>query len=347
MTDKMISFRDFLKAKLKPVAEKLGHAVHNVDLISEIVLLLANYQEEGTNLFPLIFICRTEEHLREGLAAREMIAIGEGSLDRDTYMRAFKQCAPLAEDRLWAVYFIAGPDKIRYGIFRSDPSPLMPTVFERIAEIRSSRNCILGLTRLGGNFVEISASGGLHHFVNLSGTDEDGYHPGNVIHNFVDLISRDASPLIAPYLRFFYYRAGMDIMHGSHGCLVGIVDKGSKVPEVLRDGIHLQSTLAVADALTDIQNGRTDSDTYQRIRSYSLLLRKLTWMDGITLLNTQGDILGYNCFIRSAHFHPRDSIIGGARRRAYEDMRALVPEGLAGALYRSQDGQVEFAGRSY
>lgn len=344
MSDKMISFREFLKARLKPVAEKLGHAVHNVDLLSEIVLLLANYQEEGINLFPLIFICGNETHLRDALAAREMIAIGEGSIGRDTYLRAFRQCAPLAEDRLWAVYFMVERERIRFGIFRSDPSPLTPTVFERIADIRSSSNCILGLTRLGGNFVEISASGGVHHFVNLSGTDEDGYHPGNVIHSFAALVSRDAASAISPMLRSFYYRVGMDVMHGSHGSLVGIINKDADIPDVLEDGIHLKSKIEVAQAMQDIQNGDDGRDAFHRLRSYGLLLRKLTWMDGITLLSTQGDILGYNCFIRSSNVRSPDPVIGGARRRAYEELRALVPHTLAGAFYRSQNGLVEFLG---
>ncbi|MBC7662034.1 MAG: hypothetical protein H7249_20255 [Chitinophagaceae bacterium] len=343
MIEKMVSFREFLQDRLRPLTENLSHVMHNVDFLSEIVLLLANYQEEGTNLFPVVFITDSKDHLSKHLAAREMIAIGEGPINRDTFTRAFKHCAPLAEDRLWAVYILMEGSTVRYGIFRSESSPLAPTVFEKIRNLREEGSCIIGLTRLGGNFVEIRTSTGLHQYVNVTGTDEDDYHPGRVIRDFVACVSSGAEGPVKPLLSSFYYRVGMDVMHGSHGSLIGILKKGQSIPDILEDGIHLKPSINVSEAIRGIIQSE-DRDNYLRLMSYSLLLRKLTWMDGITLLDTEGGILAYNCFIKTSALRPQDAIIGGARRRAFEHMQNNVPGLLAGCLYKSQDGHIEFKG---
>ena len=346
MQEKMISFREFLQARLHPLTQNLAHSMPNIDLLSEVVLLLANYQEEGTNLFPVIFITDAQENLKKHLLAKEMIYIGEGPSSRETFARAFKHCAPLAEDRLWAVYILSEKDRIRYGIFRSDSSPLVPTVFERLRSMKEpAGTCIIGITRLGGNFVEIHESSGLQHYVNVSGTDEDDYHPGRVIRNFVDGVTRDAPDSIKAMLKSFYYRVGMDVMHGSHGSLIGVLAKGQSIPDILEDGIHLRPSINVSEAILAILENTDERDAYLRLYSYSLLLRKLTWMDGITLLDTEGGILGYNCFIKTSHVRPQDAITGGARRRAFEHMQKNVGGLLSGALYKSQDGHIEFKGK--
>jgi hypothetical protein len=344
MNEKMVSFREFLQQRLVTLTETLNKQMHSSEFLSELVLLLANYQEEGTNLFPVVFITDNQESLKKYLAAKELVSVGSGPNTRDTYTRAFKHCAPLAEDRLWAVYMIIEDGTIRYGIFRSESSPLAPTVFERLRLLREEGSCLVGLTRLGGNFVEIRTSTGLHQYVNVSGSDEDDYHPGRVIRNFVESVVKEAPESIKPMLRSFYYRAGMDVMHASHGSLIGILKKGAKIPDILEDGIHLTPSISVCDAIQSITDGREDRDAYMRLVSYSLLIRKLTWMDGITLLDNQGGILAYNCFIKTSALRPQDAIIGGARRRAFEHMQRNVPGVLAGCLYKSQDGHIEFKG---
>lgn len=344
MNEKMISFRDFLKQRLQPLTENLNQTLFNADFLSEVVLLLANYQEEGTNLFPVIFMTDKQEDLTKYLAARELIAIGSGPVNRDTFTRAFKHCAPLAEDRLWAVYIMVEGASIKYGIFRSDSSPLVPTVYERLRAMTEAESSIVGLTRLGGNFVELRTGSGLKQYINVSGSDEEDYHPGRVIRNFVDGVVRESDDRIKPMLRSFYYRVGMDVMHGSHGSLVGILGKGQKIPDILEDGIHLAPRIDVGKAILSLIDGTEDRDAYLKLYSYTLLLRKLTWMDGITLLDTEGGILAYNCFIKTSALRPQDAIIGGARRRAFEHMQNNVPGLLSGCLYKSQDGHIEFRG---
>ena len=61
--------------------------------------------------------------------------------------------------------------------------------------------------------------------------------------------------------------------------------------------------------------------------------------DGITVLRSDGAVLGFNVFVAhpdSLDRHP--GAIGGARRRTYETLAGMVGDGLVAAFYRSQDG---------
>ena len=313
-----------------------------LDLLSEAVLLLTHYQEEGISLFPVIFISDSKTTIMQGLAGKEAIHIGSGPANRDTLTQAFKNCAPLAEDRLWAVYMIVEDEALSYGIFRSDPSPLAPTVFERLRNLQTARGCIVGLTRLGGSFVEIRSSTGDFKYINVSGASDEGYHPAQVIRAFVDGLSAEVDEHIKPLLQSFYYRLGMDILHGTHGTLIAIQKKGHRIPSFLEDGIHFKPHVAVAEAIAAISIDPQNREPYLRLLSYGQLLRKLTWMDGITLLDTEGNILGYNCFVRTSVPDAQSRVLGGARRRAYEVMQRFVPEQLNGAFYKSQDGVIRY-----
>ncbi|MES2745198.1 MAG: hypothetical protein V4655_07215 [Bdellovibrionota bacterium] len=344
MSDKMVSFRDYLRECLNPLRSQLGSRFQGPDYLTEVILMMASYQEEGTDLFPVVFMADSMDHFKNHLGAREMVLVGEGQPCRETFIRAFKLCAPLAEDRLWAVYILLEEQGVRYGIFRSDSSPLSPSVFERLRGLKAPGTSIVGLTRLGGNFVEIRTSLGQHKYVNVASSDEDDYHPGQVIRDFVDSVCSDVSDSVRPLLKSFYQRFGMDVLHGSHGSLIAIIRKGEKIPEILQDGVPLNPPISIVASIEGIINGSDDRDAYLRLFSYGQLLRKLTWMDGITILDTEGCILAFNCFIKTSAYRAEDSIIGGARRRAYGHMQTNVPGILAGCLYKSQDGHIEFKG---
>ncbi len=341
MPDNVCSFRDFLKQSLKDT-EVFRGVERKVDLLLEIVLLLTNYQEEGISLFPVIFVSDSLERIMKDLHGLEAIHIGEGPNQRETFIRAFKACAPLGEDRLWAVAIIVKGDRISYGIFRSDASPLAPSVFERLRGMMVPEGGIVGLTRLGNNFVEIRSSNGKFQYINVSGLAGDEHHPVQVIRAFVETVSSDSKPELKNLVQSFYYRLGMDILHGTHGTLIAIQKTGLAIPEFLEDGIHLRPSLKIAEAIESIAATPHNRESYLRLLSYGQLLRKLTWLDGITLLDTEGSLLAYRCFIRGAAPDPLTLHFGGARSRAYDVMQRYVPSRLSGAFSKSQDGQMNF-----
>ena len=63
--------------------------------------------------------------------------------------------------------------------------------------------------------------------------------------------------------------------------------------------------------------------------------------DGITLFRSDGVLIGYNAFVPLLTRDRPD--LGGARRRAYNSLRSYLGKGVNLAIYRSQDGSLDFA----
>src|SRR5690606_11754243 len=128
------------------------------------VVVLSMYREEGTDLFPAVFIGEDVNEILSVAHGIDPILIGSGPQSRETVRRAFKQSAPLAEGREWAVYVTFKKRVLSYGIFRTDPSPVSPTPFERLRRNRNQHLNIIGLSRLGRSFIEVRSGVGLFQF---------------------------------------------------------------------------------------------------------------------------------------------------------------------------------------
>ena len=71
--------------------------------------------------------------------------------------------------------------------------------------------------------------------------------------------------------------------------------------------------------------------------------------DGITVISSSAQVLGYRYFIKQKVRGTKPSeVLGGARRRAFLDLKQLVDDHeLQGAFIRSSDGHAEFYPREY
>ena len=58
--------------------------------------------------------------------------------ETETIQRALKQCAPLGQGRWWSLYVLLVPEGFAYGIFRTEPFPL-------VAELRARGLDVLDL----------------------------------------------------------------------------------------------------------------------------------------------------------------------------------------------------------
>ena len=84
-------------------------------------------------------------------------------------------------------------------------------------------------------------------------------------------------------------------------------------------------------------------EALQQLVAWNQLLRRMANMDGITVLDSCGAIIGYNCFVKdsTAGSHESGTITGGARRRAFDVLRSQIGKQISGVIYKSQDGVVE------
>jgi len=344
-SDTVISFRHYLQNGIIPFASDFTESKIVSDLLTEFVVVLSNYQEEGVHLYPVIFISEDLSSILTTVGGSDSITIGSGPKARETVQSAFKECAPLAEGRGWAIFTVLMEDEIIYGIFRTDQSPLNPTPFERLRRSTSAPRRVIGLTRMGGGFIELRSDQGKYKYIDVTGSHEETNNPSKLIRAFVKLATQAAPEDFKAKLQSFYYRVGIDLLHSGHGALIAVSHKNEEMPAIFRDGILLEPKIEI---LVDIEKLITlkDNDSFQRLVAKNQLLRKMAFMDGITVIDTAGSILGYNCFIRNSALERKSKkshTIGGARRRAFDVLSGYVGENLAGVLYKSQDGHIDLS----
>jgi hypothetical protein len=86
-----------------------------------------------------------------------------------------------------------------------------------------------------------------------------------------------------------------------------------------------------------------DNEALAKLWSATSLLQGMLGSDGIVVFSDNGSILAYRAFLKlpSKLANP---VAGGARRRTFEALRALVGRDFTGVFMASHDGQTEFAG---
>ncbi|MCK6599682.1 MAG: hypothetical protein L6Q37_15055 [Bdellovibrionaceae bacterium] len=338
----ILSFRSYLQLNIATFIKSFKDSETIKDLLSELILLISSYQEEGTKLFPAVFLAQDLKELMSLTHSKNNVPVGHGAKDREHLNRAFRQCAPLAESREWAVYFIASESQLHYGIFLNDLSPLSPTPFERLRQAKSKDSNIVGISKLGGNFIELRANNGEFQYLNLMGDSDESANPPKLIRNFTKHLTSGANEEIKSHLELFYYRVGVNILHATHGTLVAVVNKEYPVPEIFHDGIILDKPILISAGIAQFLASNNIED-FQKLLAWNHLLSMMTGMDGITVLNTEGSIIAYNCFIKNSLQLQRtkDAVLGGARKRAFSALCKYLNHELAAVLYKSQDGHIE------
>lgn len=342
-TNTVLSFRGYIQAEMTDFVQHFKRSDLAADALAEFIVVLSSYQEEGVRLFPTVFIGEDLNDILSITKGMDPIFLGHEEQNRESVRRAFKRFAPLTEGREWAAFVIFQKSSMNYGVFRNDLSPLVPTAFERLRQTKNLHGHTLGLSRLGGGFVEIRSASGQFKYINLAGDYESTKNPPKLIRDFMGIVTRDAPSEIHLALQSFYYRVGIDLLHANHGSLLAVTRSDRPVPSIFRDGIILDQKIEISKAISEyLQRGGNES--YERLIGWNQLLRRMTRMDGITLMDTSGAIVGYSCFIRDSKIEEKlkpNSSVGGARRRAFEALCSCLGDDLPAVIYKSHDGVIE------
>lgn len=334
----VLSFRHLLAEAVQGFLAEEGLGESGLaDALSELIITLSRYREEGKPLFPMLFLGDDLDGMLEMLGGHQPLAVGAGPRTRETIERALKQCAPLGQGRWWALYLLLVPGGLAYGIFRSDPFPLLETPFERMRRSQGRALHVVGLLQLAESVIELRGTGGLHRHIYLSGARVDAVPPTAVLDRLAGAATEEvAEPLRAP-AEDFYRRVLFEVMQASHGALVAVLPRDRARTPLFVDGVLLPEPLDLITPIARYQQGVEGA--VQAVSSLAQLLRGMLAADGITVLRSDGAILGYNVFIRHPETLQRVALpVGGARRRTYDVLCNAVGTELVAAFFRSQDG---------
>ncbi|QGY40468.1 hypothetical protein GM415_10130 [Pseudodesulfovibrio cashew] len=336
-----VSFKEYLQGVIHNfcTAENIPCALTN-DAIVQLISSLATYKEEGHSLTPDVFLCENIEIMRQVSASGKILPIASGTLDASSIKLALKRCAPLAIGG-WAIYIERNSTdkKISYGLIWTNQNPLSVSTTDVFLDPELDTSIVYA-TQLSENVVLIGGNHGNTKIVSLS-PEKDITNPDIPIGNLIDVAASDVVDDIADEVAALLKRELQRILKTNHGTLIAIVKHGNKVPKEISKGIFLREPLSIVDKAQEFKKIH-DIDSHNILQSQILLLDGMLSCDGITLLDTAGNIIAYGIFYKSTNDQDKEEqIYGGARKRTYLGLSELVPNQLKAVLMKSQDGSIE------
>lgn len=131
-----------------------------------------------------------------------------------------------------------------------------------------------------------------------------------------------------------------------HGTILLVTDyKNTKVPETLMDGNWFKQDdyLDIADSAIKVLSVEPTHEDIEKHYSLTGLLISMMNIDGITIINSKGQIIAYNVFLKQ-NFNEEQVITGGARKRTAMSLKLLHNENykIKGVYFQSQDGNTYY-----
>lgn len=330
---------DFLEAGSMTCAETAGALV-------QLVVALSHYTEEGEDLHPTVVVFDDKLQSLRLLQGLEPIVIGAGPRSGDTVGQALKKCAPLARGG-WALYVERiSSGQFEYGVFREPTSPTALDLRDTIYDFDVGDAKIVLVHQLARRSVELVGPGGRSLQVHLSDARSDQASPFDALIRLaeagVEALDGATSEAASSFLRTTVASA----LHGAHGALVAVVRAGQPIPNSLQqDGTALEPKRDLGELVKQHLTA-PDASSLAALLAYGALLSGMLASDGITVISSDCQLLGYNVFVRSPDpppDAPPSEFVGGARRRAFAALKGLVDSGeLRAAYFRSSDGGAEY-----
>ena len=323
--------------------EKFRPCDVSIEGILELVNLISDYYEEGTHLYPEVVI--TNDFAFFKTIPSRHIEIKETNLNVDNFKGAIKDCAPLAING-WIIYIEILPDKIKYGLISAEMRETSLSLYSQMlnGEEEIEGATIAYIRNLGQKIVELV---GINNKLIVSLTlDDDKKTLNDEVSKLSKIIAEKCDTDYIDKIETFFDKTINEAIKNGHGNLIGIIDDSEDNIKLLKnelvDGIYLKEPIEIGNLIILAEKERTN-ETSVALKAYSSLFISMLNHDGITIITNRARIIGYHLFIKEKDEKEGEkqgnSIVGGARRRAFESMKKL---GLKVCFYRSQDGNIKY-----
>ncbi len=312
----------------------LNNALHLVEL----VVLLARYQEEGVSLCPEVYITNRIDSACTMLPESELLKIGQTNPDSDGIKQVLKKCAPLAFDG-WLIYIQDNHDIIEYGLFKGSSNPISVIVDDVLMD-KDIDFAIVKACQIAHDCVEIRCNNGNYHYIFLNHRKEDSPPPLQYLDKLVRAITENSSiderePTFGLLKKLLF-----DALRQSHGCIIAVTHLNHAPLFLSEDGVILEQPINFSDMVKALKKSEI---LPSKIESKGKLLNGMLNSDGIIIFNNSGQLLGYNCFVKTTQ---DENIVGGARKRAFSTLGKEIGNNLTAVFIQSQDGWSDFKGNN-
>lgn len=333
-----IAFRHLFATEITEYLRREGLDFEDaVGVIGELVISLARYREEGKPFFPEVFICHDLQAAIRSVRGTEAYVLGRTTMDDEGVRRALKRAAPLGGPG-WSVFLQveAGRREFAYALVRTDPFVLHPGAMESLRVLEApAKPCLLGISQLQENVVELRASRSVFRHVYLSGARIETDLSQVVVEGMANLLGRGLDASVRSPVQHVWRRILTEALRSPHGTLMAVVSSEASARARFSDASFVTPRVDVTSHVRTYL-AMHDEPSRAAVQGLFALAGRMLRADGITVVGVDGSLLAFNAFI--AH-RPVSFSSGGARLRTYETLAAEVDEGeLVGAFYHSQDG---------
>ncbi len=279
--------------------------------------------------------------LSEVLQGAEVVVLGTGPREDKTVTRALKECAPLANGG-WVIFIERGQTEFKYGVMTSTNLPLSITPYEALVESALGDVITVVARRIADNCVELQGAKGNRRCLYFSDARTETVSPSVALEKFCATAVKAIAPGHADEVRRFLYRTlSLQLAH-AHGTILVVQSSRRMLAKQLRDATELPDPLSLANRVADLKQHK-DNEALAKLGSAAALMKGMLGSDGIVVFNDKGEIVAYRAFLKLPT-RLSSPVAGGARRRTFEALKALVGRELKSAFIASQDGQTDFAG---
>lgn len=346
------SFRQYLVGTVSLfLQQEVMFCEHTQDGLVDAVVSLARYREEGTPLYPKLVVCDSLSETVKQVGGSDPIELGSGPRDSRTLRDALKKCAPLARDN-WIAFVERTPAKFRFGVFRQNVSPTALAARDTIDCSRSGvtekNTGLIYITQVAENVVELVGSRGPSLTIHLNAVPEEtaGFSSQGTL-RLSNAIIRVPDTKLKQRCVSFIHNLLVDSFRSGHGALVAVVEPDRAAPKrLVQDSVKLAQPIDIVRAVRE-HMAQPSEDTFGRLSDYKNVVTGMLSSDGVTIFTSEGVVTHFRVFLQLSKSNGGNGKpTGGARRRAFQELTAMVNQGVVRATFiRSSDGASEFVAR--
>lgn len=301
----------------------------------ELIPLLFHYEEEGEKLnFNIIFMRDFEKNkkLLPSFIFQKIITVNKDKLN---LRKAIKSIAPFSKNG-WSI-FVSISESFEFGIYKN----LSGVDSIEIKNILDS-NDFFQVDKIDNSKL-LFFNADINFLLHIAITQE--VQEFNKKENIKKLVTLFTKKITHEYKDKFIANVSNILFHNLdkiHGTILCIQDKDIEIDEFLNKGIFFESPINLFDEyLNFISNCSMEENIAERYYSFIGILSIVLNIDGLTLINDSGEILGYNIFIDNKDVDT-SVVAGGARKRAAHSVEYSKVNGLIGIYFQSHDGDNYF-----
>jgi hypothetical protein len=336
---KIIAFHEPLRAAVRQLLEEEQMTCPaTLEGLTQVILALADYREEGRALFPEILICDELSTALRIVQGQHPILMGDGPRHDSTLLRGLKVCAPLTQGG-WAMYVERGGAVFQYGVFRLPIHPLSLSPIEALGD--ASPASVLMAMQRSTDVVEVRGTSGRGLQIHLAAASIAATGPIADLETLANTVTADLAKDEREDVGRFLVKTLSRSPRTGHGALAAVTTMPPEPALAMstRPPLILRPCLDIAAALRDYKKALTVGPAVEElsaVQAASGLLHGMMSSDGITLFSTDAKVIACRLFVAPPVIAESS---GGARRSAYASLCEAVGKHIAAAFFQSQDGR--------